>query len=459
VPSDELSAILDEEIGRLPERFRLPVVLCYLGGRTTDEAARVLGCPRGTVLSRLATARTRLAARLTRRGVTVPAALFAVAPVSSGLGAVAPLVPTAVRMAFGKPATGSAAVALAQGVITAMKIGKTITTAGVFFFAVALVTGAGLVATGGPAPEAARAEPPGAAPPPQKGTPPTPPPAKSDEAARLRDQQMRNLERLAEQFKQEIAARERTIRNLTEANSTVGPEADRARAARLDRTLSKLDDEIFALEMEVLDAEVRLQVLQARIKNQRLDVDAARVRERIEGDTRVASVAAERASKQAKLAELLKREKGDSPAVTELKREVSALDKHLGEAQAAVREEVYAAARAVALQQLRDKEADLEETLTVTRKFVETRNQIRKDLEKRLAEQAKTTLDLAALMRELEPQREQLRKLETMMLELRFGRELGTPAPAHTGGLEVKLDKLLREVEELRKEVRELRKP
>src|SRR5579883_3508355 len=51
----ELRAVLDAEVNRLPDRFRLPVVLCYLDGRSTEEAARILGVPRGTVLSRLAT--------------------------------------------------------------------------------------------------------------------------------------------------------------------------------------------------------------------------------------------------------------------------------------------------------------------------------------------------------------------------------------------------------------------
>ena len=54
-PDRELAAALDDELARLPDRFRLPVLLCYLGGHTTEEAARVLGCPRGTILSRLAT--------------------------------------------------------------------------------------------------------------------------------------------------------------------------------------------------------------------------------------------------------------------------------------------------------------------------------------------------------------------------------------------------------------------
>jgi RND family efflux transporter MFP subunit len=65
----ELRQVLDQEIGRLPERFRAPVVLCYLEGKSVDEAAVQLGCPRGTVASRLVRARQRLQVRLTGRGL------------------------------------------------------------------------------------------------------------------------------------------------------------------------------------------------------------------------------------------------------------------------------------------------------------------------------------------------------------------------------------------------------
>ena len=74
----ELTSILDAEVARLPERLRLAVILCYLGDHTTEDAARELGCPRGTVLSRLATARKRLGERLARRGVTLPAVAIVV---------------------------------------------------------------------------------------------------------------------------------------------------------------------------------------------------------------------------------------------------------------------------------------------------------------------------------------------------------------------------------------------
>lgn len=57
-----------EEVNRLPEKYRRPVILCYLDGQTYEEAAKRLGCPIGTVRVRLSRARDRLRERLTRRG-------------------------------------------------------------------------------------------------------------------------------------------------------------------------------------------------------------------------------------------------------------------------------------------------------------------------------------------------------------------------------------------------------
>jgi RNA polymerase sigma factor (sigma-70 family) len=70
-------AVLDEEVDRLSDIYRTPFILCYLQGLTNDEAARRLGCPTGTILSRLARAREKLRARLTRRGVTLSAGALA----------------------------------------------------------------------------------------------------------------------------------------------------------------------------------------------------------------------------------------------------------------------------------------------------------------------------------------------------------------------------------------------
>ena len=109
--STDLRDALDEEIGRLPDRFRVPIVLCYLEGRTNAEAADLLSCPEGTVASRLSTARRRLHARLTRRGIaSLLGGLTAVS--HSRVEAIPPVAATA------------SSTLLAQGVLTAMFIAK-----------------------------------------------------------------------------------------------------------------------------------------------------------------------------------------------------------------------------------------------------------------------------------------------------------------------------------------------
>src|SRR5439155_14145624 len=74
-PTDDVKAVLHEEVSHLPEKYRAPVVLCYLEGKSNEEAAENLDCPVGTVKGRLARARELLQRRLVRRGLAMTLAL------------------------------------------------------------------------------------------------------------------------------------------------------------------------------------------------------------------------------------------------------------------------------------------------------------------------------------------------------------------------------------------------
>lgn len=70
----EVRQVLNEELACLPEKYRLPLVLCYLEGRTQDEAAGELGLGVGVFRGRLDRGREQLRKRLLRRGIGLPAA-------------------------------------------------------------------------------------------------------------------------------------------------------------------------------------------------------------------------------------------------------------------------------------------------------------------------------------------------------------------------------------------------
>src|SRR5207247_6230742 len=75
----DLRPALDEELNRLPDKYRSPLVLHYLEGKTVAQTAEILGWPQGTVQGRLDRARERLRSRLTRRGLTLTASTLAAA--------------------------------------------------------------------------------------------------------------------------------------------------------------------------------------------------------------------------------------------------------------------------------------------------------------------------------------------------------------------------------------------
>ncbi len=147
---------LHEEVARLPEHYRLPVVLCYLEGLTYEAAADRLGCPLGTLSIRLSRARDRLRSRLVRRGLTASVGLLASAgTASAGVpeGLAAETSRMALRfvgrraMAAGEVPAGAAG--LARGVMHAMRNTTRLKAMALLGLATAcLVAGLGLPARG-----------------------------------------------------------------------------------------------------------------------------------------------------------------------------------------------------------------------------------------------------------------------------------------------------------------------
>src|SRR5262249_20892093 len=145
----ELLTVLDEEVQKLPERYRSAVVLCYLEGQTRDQAAQRLGWSLSTLQRRLEAARELLRKRLTRRGGAPSGRLLAgnlvgrgPAPMPAKL--VGTAVKTAVGVAAGKAVVGgisSSAVALADGALKAMAATK-------IKMATAVIVGLGVAALG-----------------------------------------------------------------------------------------------------------------------------------------------------------------------------------------------------------------------------------------------------------------------------------------------------------------------
>jgi RNA polymerase sigma factor (sigma-70 family) len=120
----DLRGVIDEELRRLPEIYRLPLLLCDLEGQSIKAATRQLGWPQGTLAGRLSRGRNLLARRLTRRGIGVPAAALAGWMAAEAAAGVPPaLRADALRTAMGdgtgQAVTGSVA-ALTEGELLAM---------------------------------------------------------------------------------------------------------------------------------------------------------------------------------------------------------------------------------------------------------------------------------------------------------------------------------------------------
>ena len=145
---NELRVVLDDEIDRLPAKYRSAVVLCDLDGLGQDEAARQLGCAVGTIKSRLSRAREKLRSRLMRRGIAPSAC--ALRSKSDSPVVPAELIDSTVKAAFvtTKGIISPSVTLLLQGVLQAMFLKKLSMVAIAIVIGLATVTGAGVSATG-----------------------------------------------------------------------------------------------------------------------------------------------------------------------------------------------------------------------------------------------------------------------------------------------------------------------
>jgi RNA polymerase sigma factor (sigma-70 family) len=274
-PADrDLPLAIHEELARLPEKYRVPVTLCYLEGLTHEEAAARLRWPVGTVKGRLSRARNRLRDRLAVRGLAAPVGLLAASLARDARAAMPPslvdsTVQAATSVAAGKAATGlvsAAAVSLAEGVANAMFLKKIKTAALAALLSTSLIgAGFGAITRDGPRLT-------------DRLTPPVPTDAAKEEVLAAQEPSDDILPTPVAQFAPTTAAAAKespsplptATRRASSgpadkpAEPQLTPGISEERRHQLTRELEQIGDEEGLLEDDLIDARERLRELKRR---------------------------------------------------------------------------------------------------------------------------------------------------------------------------------------------------
>jgi RNA polymerase sigma factor (sigma-70 family) len=457
-PDAELRVVLDAEIDRLPERFRLPVVLCYLDGRTTEDAARLLGVPRGTVLSRLATARQRHAARLTRRGVTLPAGgLFGVgwaAGETVSAEQVGECVSAAMAFVAGGAGAG-VAFQLASGVIQ-MGTRKVIAA-----WATALVVAAGLttgvgVTTGGPK---LAAEAPPVTPTPAVAAPPATP--KEDAKQAREDEQWKRIRAIEErkkrlrEMKAELDAR--SIKNLKPELAKLVTDTNPTVLKALSDVYTQAELTAFQTQLDVSGLKHKIADLKERIrKTEAAPISMEKVEQKLDFYPESIRLADEKIQDaKMRLEKTITKQNDSTTAVQQLRDELKQLRAARVKAFEAIVPEVKQLI--VENETRRDREAlaVAETELKIKQARLADLDARRKELRRSIEQMARQSADAEPLKAALQNAREQSQRLGREILELDVQRSL-VNAPPIAPAEGDKLDRILSELTNLRAEVRRL---
>jgi RNA polymerase sigma factor (sigma-70 family) len=408
----DLRPVLDEEVNRLPERYRSAFVLCYLEGRTNAEAARELGCPEGTILSRLFWARRRLRSRLARRGVLLSGGTLA-----GLLAEQAAAMPAALAVAAGRAPAGASVTSLMEGVLRAMWLTKLKIVASLLLTAGVVVGGTGMLAYGvlGTGQPGAQAEEQPLSKPAQapQGLPPP-----AAQPRREADQDLLQAEKERLQVEKERLEAEKQERERERAQA-------KDQVNRLEAVLQKQEEQ---WSDELIEA--RKQLLIAEEQLRRLERRQAAQRERGQEQVELRRAEEDVLWLQNTLREMAAREKN-----AELSAGRRQLSLQLDEARAKLRK----------LEPLVEKleQQRTEELIEARQKVVIAEERLRQ-LERRQATQRERT-------------QAQLQAADERIRQLQGAPSQPAPAQGRIQELERKVDQLLREMAELRREMR--RKP